>query len=116
MATYGDKLSNVDINELLSYHRKMGRIATVTGVKEKTQYGILTVENGVARSFSEKEDFGGIINGGFFVFEPGIFDYIDDDTTSVLEQEPLKTLLKTTSWQSISTKVIGMPAIHTAIF
>lgn len=94
MATYGDGLSNVDINVLLSYHRKMGRIATVTGVKKKTQYGILTVENGVARSFSEKEDFGGIINGGFFVFEPGIFDYIDDDTTSVLEQEPLKNLAK----------------------
>jgi glucose-1-phosphate cytidylyltransferase len=92
MVTYGDGLSNVDINKLLTYHKKMGKIATVTGVKKKTQYGILTVEEGIATSFSEKENFGGIINGGFFVFEPEIFDYIKDDTTSVLEQEPLKNL------------------------
>jgi len=92
MATYGDGLSNVDINKLLAYHRKMGKIATVTGVKKKTQYGILTVEDGIATSFAEKENFDGLINGGFFVFEPEIFDYIKDDTNCVLEQEPLRNL------------------------
>lgn len=92
MLTYGDGLSNVNINELLAYHKKMGKIATVTGVSKKTQYGILTVENGIATSFKEKENFGGVINGGFLVFEPEIFDYLDHDTSCILEQEPLKNL------------------------
>jgi len=94
MLTYGDGLSNVDLRKLLAYHRKMGRIATVTGINKKTQYGVLTVENGIATSFREKESSGGLINGGFFVFEPAIFDYITDDTNCVLEQEPLKNLAR----------------------
>ncbi len=94
MLTYGDGLSNVDINKLLAYHKKMGKIATVTGVNKKTQYGILTTQDGIATSFSEKDGSEGIINGGFFVFEPEIFDYIDDDTNCILEQDPLKNLAK----------------------
>lgn len=92
MVTYGDGLSNVNIKDLLAYHRKKGKIATVTGVTKKTQYGVLTTKNGLATSFSEKEGFVGIINGGFFVFEPEVFDYLDDDTNCVLEQAPLKNL------------------------
>lgn len=94
MLTYGDGLSNVDINKLLAYHREMGRTATVTGIRKMTQYGILTVENGIATSFKEKESLEGIINGGFFVFEPAVFDYITDDTYCILEQEPLKNLAR----------------------
>ena len=94
MLTYGDGLSNVDINKLLAYHRKMGKLATVTGINKKTQYGILTVENGIATSFREKESPGGLINGGFFVFEPAVYDYITDDTNCILEQEPLKNLAR----------------------
>lgn len=95
MLTYGDGLSDVDINKLLEYHRSMGKIATVTGVKKKTQYGILTIQDGLAKSFSEKEDLGAVINGGFFVFEPEIFDYIDDNgTCCALEEAPLKNLAK----------------------
>lgn len=92
MLTYGDGLSNVDVNNLLAYHKKMGKLATVTGIDKKTQYGTLTVKNGIATSFKEKESSGGIINGGFFVFEPGVFDYITDDNNCILEQEPLKNL------------------------
>lgn len=95
MLTYGDGLSDVDINKLLEYHRSMGKIATVTGVKKKTQYGILTIQDGLAKSFSEKEDLGAVINGGFFVFEPEIFDYIDDNgKCCALEEAPLKNLAK----------------------
>lgn len=94
MLTYGDGLSDVDINKLLKYHKKMGRIATVTGVNKRSQYGVLELENGVATSFSEKESSEGIINGGFFVFEPEIFNYIDHYTDCVLEQGPLKSLAK----------------------
>ena len=92
MLTYGDGLSDIDLRKLLAYHREKGKIATVTGIDKKTQYGTLTIENGIARSFREKQASGGIINGGFFVFEPEIFDYLDDDTNCMLEREPLERL------------------------
>ena len=94
MLTYGDGLANINIDELLKFHRKQGKIATVTGIYKKSQYGILTVENGLAKSFDEKKNIEGIINGGFFVFEPKIFDYLENDTSCVLEQTPLKKLVK----------------------
>jgi len=92
MVTYGDGLSNVDINKLLAYHREKGKLATVTGVDRKTQYGTLIVKDGLAESFREKQSSSGIINGGFFVFEPGFFNYLTHDTNCVLEQEPLCNL------------------------
>ncbi|NLM74053.1 MAG: NTP transferase domain-containing protein [Clostridiaceae bacterium] len=92
MFTYGDGLSDIDINKLLAYHREKGKLATVTGINKKTQYGTLKVEDGVAKSFREKQSSIGIINGGFFVFEPGVFDYLDDDTNCILEQGPLQNL------------------------
>lgn len=94
MLTYGDGLSDINIDELLKFHKKQGKIATVTGIYKKSQYGILTVEDGVAKSFEEKKNTDGIINGGFFVCEPEIFDYLDNDTTCILEQDPLKKLVK----------------------
>ncbi len=92
MATYGDGLADIDLKELLAFHKGKGRLATVTGVDRKTQYGTLLVEDGIARSFREKQSSSGIINGGFFVFEPGFFDYVTHDTDCVLEQEPLRNL------------------------
>ncbi|NMA65038.1 MAG: NTP transferase domain-containing protein [Clostridiaceae bacterium] len=94
MVTYGDGLSDIDLNKLLAYHREKGKIATVTGIDRKTQYGTLTVENGIATSFKEKQSSSGIINGGFFVFEPDIFNYLTDDTNCILEKEPLESLAK----------------------
>lgn len=93
MLTYGDGLADIDIEELLKFHKKQGRIATVTGIYKKSQYGILTVEDGVAKSFEEKKNTEEIINGGFFVFEPEIFNYLENDSTCVLEQSPLKKLV-----------------------
>lgn len=95
MVTYGDGLADIDLDKLLKYHKSKGKIATVTGIYKKSQYGILSVSNeGIAEAFEEKKNTGEIINGGFFVFEPEIFDYLENDTSCVLEQEPLKNLVK----------------------
>jgi len=93
MVTYGDGVSDIDIANLLEYHRKMGRIATVTGVRPLTRFGELKVEDGLAVEFAEKPQTGaGLINGGFFVFEKGVFDYIEGNVS--LEREPLENLAR----------------------
>lgn len=92
MATYGDGLADINLHRLLSYHREKGKIATVTGVNKRSQYGILTINNGIASAFEEKTGSEGIINGGFFVFEPSVFDYIDQNTHCVFEQKPMNEL------------------------
>jgi glucose-1-phosphate cytidylyltransferase len=92
MATYGDGLSSVDLQALLKFHRTHGRLATVTAVRPPSRFGALVLEGPAVREFSEKPQAGeGWINGGFFVFEPGVFDYIDGDDT-ILEHEPLERL------------------------
>lgn len=94
LLTYGDGLANIDIRKLLDFHRQKGKIATVTGISKKSQYGTLVVENNLAVSFQEKSQIEGIINGGFFVFNKEIFDYLKDDSGCILEQEPMINLAK----------------------
>ncbi|MFL0266620.1 sugar phosphate nucleotidyltransferase [Candidatus Clostridium radicumherbarum] len=94
MLTYGDGLSDINIRELLNFHYNMGKIATITGIERKSQYGILSLQNNIANTFEEKSRLDGIINGGFFVCNKKIFDYIDDDNNCVFEQKPLKDLIK----------------------
>lgn len=94
MVTYGDGLSDINLHKLLAFHQEKGRLATVTGIDKKTQYGTLAIQDGVATTFREKQSSCGIINGGFFVFEPGFFDYVADDSQCVLEQEPLVNLTR----------------------
>jgi len=92
MLTYGDGVSDVDITALLKFHRAHGRLATVTAVRPPVRFGELVIEGSRVASFQEKPQTGeGWINGGFFVFEPGVFDYIRDDAT-MLEREPLERL------------------------
>ena len=94
MLTYGDGLADVDIGALASFHRAHGREATLTAVQPLGRFGALDVEGDVVRSFREKPlGDGDWINGGFMVFEPGVFDRLVDDTT-VLEQEPLVSLAR----------------------
>ncbi len=82
--TYGDGVSNVDLTELLAFHRKSGKVATVTAVRPPARFGGLTIKDGVVSCFTEKAVKGeGWINGGFLVFEPGIFDYLSSDTDSL---------------------------------
>jgi glucose-1-phosphate cytidylyltransferase len=94
MATYGDGVGNVDIAALLAFHRRHGRLATVTAVRPPSRFGGLTLDGDHVSDFSEKPQTGeGWINGGFFVFEPEVLEYITDDTT-VLERDPLERLTR----------------------
>ncbi|MFN0178765.1 MAG: glucose-1-phosphate cytidylyltransferase [Gemmatimonadales bacterium] len=94
MATYGDGVGNIDIGALVAFHRAHGKLATVTAVRPPSRFGGLIVDGGQVKEFSEKPQTGeGWINGGFFVFERPVFDYLDDDAT-VLEREPLEALAK----------------------
>jgi glucose-1-phosphate cytidylyltransferase len=92
LVTYGDGVSNVDIEELVAYHRSQKKLATVTAVRPPARFGGLTIDGPLVREFSEKPQSGeGWINGGFFVFEPAVLDYLADDSIS-LEREPLERL------------------------
>lgn len=95
MLTYGDGVSNVNINELIKYHKQHGKIATLTAVNVGQRFGVLGIrENNEINSFREKNDLdGSMINAGYMVLEPKVFDYIKDDTT-VFEKEPLENIAK----------------------
>ncbi len=90
--TYGDGIGDIDIDKLLEYHIKMDRFATVTGVYYQSQYGILTVKNGVATAYKEKPLLNLTINAGFFVFNKSVFQYLTDDKRCALESTLLKKL------------------------
>lgn len=92
MVTYGDGVADLDIASLLAFHKSHGRIATVTAVRPPARYGGLFFEGDRVTGFTEKPQAGeGWINGGFLVFEPGIFSYLDDDSSS-LESQGLERL------------------------
>jgi glucose-1-phosphate cytidylyltransferase len=92
LATYGDGVSNVDINTLVAFHRKHGRLATATAVRPPARFGNLTFDGDQICNFTEKPQIGeGWINGGFFVLEPTVLGYIADDGTA-WEREPLEQL------------------------
>lgn len=92
MLTYGDGVCDVDIEKLLAFHRSHGKLATVTAVRPPVRFGELLIEDDHVNHFQEKPQAGeGWINGGFFVFEPGVFDFIKGDET-LLEREPLEQL------------------------
>jgi glucose-1-phosphate cytidylyltransferase len=92
MLTYGDGVADVDIRAVIAFHRQHGRLATVTAVRPPARFGGLVIEDNQVIEFKEKPQTGeSWINGGFFVFEPGIFDYLKGDAT-VLEEEPLENL------------------------
>lgn len=92
MATYGDGLSDVDLTALLAFHRAHGKLATVTAVRPPARFGGLRLTGDAVAEFSEKpQTESGWINGGYFVFEPGVFDYLEGDDT-ILERDPLERL------------------------
>jgi len=91
MLTYGDGLASIDIRELLRFHRNQRKLVTVTGVHPPSRFGEMNVRNGVVQHFDEKPQISeGMVNGGFFVCEKGFFDYLSEDESCVLEQEPLQ--------------------------
>lgn len=92
MLTYGDGVSNVNLNDLLQFHQRHGKTVTVTAVRPPARFGGLVIDGDHVVQFTEKPQIGeGWINGGFFVFEPGIFDFLKDDDT-VLEAHALEQL------------------------
>ncbi|MFS0785383.1 sugar phosphate nucleotidyltransferase [Shouchella sp. 1P09AA] len=93
MLTYGDGLSDINLEEALAFHENQGTIATVTGVTKRSQFGVLqTDQDNLVTSFTEKEVSNELISGGFFIFEPEIFDYMTDNPNLVLEEDVLPQL------------------------
>ncbi|MDB5994045.1 MAG: glucose-phosphate cytidylyltransferase [Pseudomonas sp.] len=92
--TYGDGVSNVNIPELIEFHRQHGKQATVTAVQPPGRFGAMELEGACVRGFQEKpQGDGGWINGGFFVLEPSVLDGIEDDSTT-WEYEPMRNLAR----------------------
>jgi len=92
MLTYGDGVSDVDLNGLLEQHKRSGKTATLTGIQPGGRFGVLDVHDETVTGFREKaKEDGGWINGGFMVLGPEIFDWLGGDAC-VLEREPLETL------------------------
>jgi glucose-1-phosphate cytidylyltransferase len=89
--TYADGVADIDLEALVDFHREGGSQATVTVVRPELQFGVADLdEGGLVRAFHEKPRVDHWINGGFFCFEPGVFEYLAED--SVLEREPLERL------------------------
>jgi glucose-1-phosphate cytidylyltransferase len=113
MLTYGDGLANVNLDELLSFHKSHGKMVTMTAVHPTARFGELDLIEGVVKSFKEKPQLGqGWINGGYFVVQPEFFDLIDDDSI-MLEREPMEKLVEMDQlraykhegfWQCMDTK------------
>jgi glucose-1-phosphate cytidylyltransferase len=93
MVTYGDGLSNVDIRDLVSFHKSHDRTATLTAVRPSSRFGVLTFgAEGNIVNFQEKPQLDSWANAGYFVFNRRVFDYLDEDPSCTLEREPLERL------------------------
>jgi glucose-1-phosphate cytidylyltransferase len=94
MLTYGDGVADINIDELLKFHKSHGKMVTLTTVRPSARFGDLEFDGDSVSSFQEKPQLHeGWINGGFFICEPGIFDFIDNDS-QMFEREPLERLVK----------------------
>lgn len=93
MLTYGDGVGDVDISRLVEFHRSHGKLATITATQPSGRFGILTIasDNRVAKFEEKAEGNIGLVNAGFMVLQPDVFDYIENDQT-VFEKEPLERL------------------------
>jgi glucose-1-phosphate cytidylyltransferase len=112
MMTYGDGVADIDVGRLLAFHRSHGKLATLTAVRPPARFGALELDGDRVTRFAEKPQSGeGWVNGGFFVFDPKVIDYIAGDETH-LEREPLEALARDGQlmvykhvgfWQSMDT-------------
>ena len=113
MLTYGDGVADIDLNELMKFHKSHGKMVTVSAVHPGARFGELMLDNGQVKSFQEKPQMGqGWINGGFFIIQPEFFDLIANDET-ILEREPLEKVAQMGElmaykhdgfWQCMDTK------------
>ena len=94
MLTYGDGVCDVNLSDLVKFHKSHGKVATVTSVRPPARFGDMKIDDNKVTKFKEKpQTETGWINGGYFIFEPQIFNYLENDTT-ILEKEPLENLSK----------------------
>ena len=92
LLTYGDGVGDIDIGELVKFHKSHKKMVTVTAVRPPARFGALTIDGDYVTNFEEKNPLSeGWINGGFFVIEPEFFDFIKDDQT-ILERNPLENV------------------------
>lgn len=109
LATYGDGVGNVNIKSLIAFHKKHGKLATLTAVIPEGRFGVLNIhKNNTITKFNEKKDNTSRVNAGFFVFEPEVFSYIKGDQTT-LEKEPLETLAKNNQLKAFNHNGFWMP-------
>ena len=93
--TYGDGLSDININNLISFHKEKKSLVTLTAIHPPERFGVLSLSGDYVSEFHEKHrGESSWINGGFFVFEPEVFDYLQDGDMTILERAPLETLAK----------------------
>ncbi len=92
LLTYGDGLSDININDVIKYHNEKGKTITITAINPESPFGIIEVENGIVNSFKEKPRLSGMISGGFFVCNSKVFNYVTPDEKCVFEQEPMITM------------------------
>ena len=94
LLTYGDGVADVNINQLINHHLTSGKLVTMTAVQPKGKFGALNIDkNSNILSFKEKpQGDGAWVNGGFFVCEPGIFNYLEESVSCIFEREPLENL------------------------
>lgn len=93
MLTYGDGVADINIKELVEYHRSHGKIGTMTGVHPSSRFGELTVRDNQIIEFDEKpQTKDGLVNGGYFVFNREFFEYLTEDDNCILEKKPLEKL------------------------
>jgi glucose-1-phosphate cytidylyltransferase len=114
LLTYGDGLSDVNLTELVKFHKEKGTCITLTSVRPSARFGELTIENGIVSCFEEKPQLhSGWINGGFFVVEPEFFNFINENEDVMLEREPLTRAVESGQlsaymhggfWQCMDTK------------
>jgi len=113
LMTYGDGISDINLDELVDFHKSHGKMVTITAVHPAARFGELDIENNIVKKFSEKpQTINGWINGGFFIMEPEFFDFIENDST-VLEKDPLEKIAEIGElmsfkhegfWQCMDTK------------
>jgi len=94
MLTYGDGLSDIDLHALLAHHVRVGKTLTVSGVRPPSRFGELSADGDLVTGFNEKpQASSGLISGGFFVAENGIFDYLGDSDETMFEREPIERMV-----------------------
>ncbi len=97
--TYGDGVTNLDLSKVLDFHRRHGRVGTVTGVRPPGRFGVLEVDEKdpipvVQRFYEKPQASEGLINGGYFIFDQRLWNYLNDDTGLIFEQQPLMDLAR----------------------